>query len=182
MNLIEKKILSELMQNSRITITKIAKKVNVSREVANYKINKLVKNKVILKFVTEINTKQLGFIGSAVFINIKASKEKEFEEYLSKCGFVSWVAKLSGVWSFGLSIYGTDNEDIDNKFEQIQTEFKDSIINYRFNLHRKNHYFYERYFEEEPKKETSKCHFNKKKYLYVIQLRHEISILLVNHM
>ncbi len=151
MDKIDTDLLRILMQNSRIPITRLAKKLKISREVATYRLNKLKKDGVILNFVTEINIEKLGFVGAAVFINVKATRQKEFKQFLAETPFVSWVAELSGVWSFGLSIIGKTNKELDEKFLQIYNEFKDAIIDHRFMLHRKSSYYYEKYFGELPK-------------------------------
>lgn len=140
------KILKELVQNSRTPITRIAKRLGISREVINYRISRLQKEGTILKFVTQINYKKLGFIASAIFVKLKTNKEKEFAAFLDSCGFVSWVAELSGIWSFGFSIYGRDNSDLDKKFTIIYDKFKDEILDYRFLLHGDTNFFYEKYF------------------------------------
>jgi Lrp/AsnC family transcriptional regulator, leucine-responsive regulatory protein len=139
-------LLIQLMENSRIPITQLAKKLRVSREVATYRLSRLIRDKVILDFVTEIDTEKLGFIGAAVFINIKVTRQKEFIEYIKSTNFVSWVAELSGIWSVGLSIYGKTNEELDQKFSTIYTKFKDDIIDHRFTLHGKTKYYYSKYF------------------------------------
>lgn len=143
-------ILKELMRNSRIPIIQLAKKLRVSREVATYRLTRLIKGGIILDFVTEINVNKLGFIGSAVFVNVKATKQKEFKDFLAKTHFVSWVAELSGIWSFGFSIIGKTNEELDKKFLQIYNKFKESIIDHRFILHKKTTFYYEKYFNSLP--------------------------------
>ncbi|MFA6072707.1 MAG: winged helix-turn-helix transcriptional regulator [Candidatus Woesearchaeota archaeon] len=145
---IDKNLLRMLIENSRTPIARIAKQLRVSREVANYRLSRLRKNGVILSFVTEINTIKLGFIGAAVFVNVKATKQNDFKQFLSNQPFVSWVAELSGIWSFGFSIIGKTNEDLDSKFLQIYSQFKDDILDHRFTIHKKNTYFYEKYLEE----------------------------------
>lgn len=149
-------LLQILMQNSRILITQLAKKLKVSREVANYRLNRLKKKEIILNFVTEINLEKLGFIGAAVFVNVKATKQKEFQDFLAKTDFVSWVAELSGVWNFGFSVIGKTNEELDEKFLQIYDKFKEAIIDHRFTLHRRSLFFYEKYFGAIPKLITKK--------------------------
>ncbi len=147
MDRINRKLMAALMQNSRAPITQLAKKIGVSREVATYRLNKLISEKVILDFVAEINTEKLGYVGAAVFVNVKATRQKEFMNFLNSCDFVSWVAHLSGLWSFGFSIYGKTNEELDEKFLTIYEGFKDDIIGHRFILHRKSLFFYEKYFQ-----------------------------------
>lgn len=150
MDKINIKILAELMQNSRIPITILANKLKISREVATYRINKLKKEGIILDFVTEININKLGYVGAAVFITVKAKREEEFKKFLKECSFVSWVANLSGIWSFGLSIVAKSNEELDKKFLIIYDKFKDDIIDHRFTLHRQSLFFYEKYFDVLP--------------------------------
>lgn len=147
MNKLNQKIILELMKNSRTPVTTLAKKLKASREVITYRINKLKKDKVILNFVTEINIAKLGYVGAAVFVNVKTKKEKEFKQFLEKADFVSWVAELSGVWSFGLSIYGRSNEEIDQKFLLIYNRFKEDIIDHRITMHRRSLFYYEKYLE-----------------------------------
>jgi len=149
MDKLDKELLSELVINSRIPITKLPKKLKVSREVLTYRLNKLKRDKVILGFITYINTSRLGYIGAAIFISIKANKQKEFEDFLKNSSFVSWVAKLSGIWNFGFSIVGKTNEELDEKFLLIFHKFKNDILDHRFTLHKKSTFFYEKYFNKE---------------------------------
>lgn len=156
MDKIDTDLLRILIQNSRMPMTQLAKKLKVSREVATYRLNKLKKEGIILDFVTEINIEKLGFVGAAVFINVKATRQKEFKQFLAETPFVSWVAELSGIWGFGLSIIAKTNKELDEKFLQIYNQFKDAIIDHRFMLHRKSLYYYEKYFGELPKSITEK--------------------------
>ena len=140
-------ILSELMQNSRTSIKTIAKKLKTSREVVNYRINKLIKDKIILSFTTEINYKKLGFIAGSIYLNIEKTKQKEFIEYLSNTNYISWAVEFSGIWNFGFSIIGKTNDEIDYKFQQMYNQFKEHIINHRFTIHKNTNYFYEKFFD-----------------------------------
>ena len=156
MDKIDTNLLRILIENSRISVTLLAKKLKVSREVATYRLNRLKKEGIILDFVTEINIEKLGFVGAAVFVNVKATRQKEFKQFLAETPFVSWVAELSGIWSFGLSIIGKTNEELDDNFLQIYNKFKDAIIDHRFTLHKKTTFLYEKYFGAIPKSITEK--------------------------
>ena len=156
MDKIDTNLLRILIENSRIPVTLLAKKLKVSREVATYRLNRLKKEGIILDFVTEINIEKLGFVDAAVFVNVKATRQKEFNQFLAETPFVSWVAELSGIWSFGLSIIGKTNEELDDNFLQIYNKFKDAIIDHRFTLHKKTTFLYEKYFGAIPKSITEK--------------------------
>lgn len=146
MDKIDTKLLLALMKNARMPVTALAKRLAISREVATYRLKKLKREGIILDFVTEIDIGKLGYTGAAVFVNVKTRRESEFKQFLSTCGFVSWVAELAGVWSFGLSLYGKTNEELDEKFLILYNKFKEDITDHRFTLHRRSLYFYEKYF------------------------------------
>jgi Lrp/AsnC family transcriptional regulator, leucine-responsive regulatory protein len=146
MDKLDVKLLCALVRDSRTHLSKLAKHLKISREVVNYRINRLQKQGILQSFVTEINIGKLGYQGAAVFITVKSNAQKEFKEYLLQTSFVSWVAELAGVWSFGLSIIGKSNEEIDHRFSTIYKKFKNTIIDHRITPHRKSNFYYEKYF------------------------------------
>lgn len=141
----EKGILKELLQNSRMPLTELAKRAGISREVTTYHFNKLINNGVIHDFVTNMDLDALGYVGAAVFVNITAARQQEFEEYVTSATHVSWVAELSGRWNFGLSIFGKNNAEVDALFHDLYKLFKDDIIDHQFAMHLRTSFFYEKY-------------------------------------
>ena len=71
--------------------------------------------------------------------------EDEFKKFLRSCKFTAWVSEFSGVWSFGVGIYGKNTEEIHQRFVQIYEKFKEDIIDYRLAFHKKTQQFYEKY-------------------------------------
>lgn len=138
-------ILGQLIPNSRTSLTQLAKNIGLSREVTTYHFNKLVEKKIILDFVTSIDIEKMGFTGAAVFVNVKSGRQAEFEEYLTASPYVSWVAELSGRWNFGLSIFGRNNAEVDDRFHEIYNAFAGDIIDHQFAIHRRTQFFYEKY-------------------------------------
>lgn len=145
MDALDKKILAELMKNSRTPTTVLAKRIRASREVINYRMERMIKEGIILKFVTEINTRLLGYAASSAFINMTALKEEEFKKFITECDFTSWSGSFSGVWRFGMDIYGRSTEDIDSNFNIIYKKFKNNILSHRLTLYKKNHFMHEKY-------------------------------------
>lgn len=147
---VDRKILASLTRNSRIPLTLLAKSAGISREVATYRIKKLQEIGIILGFVTEINFEKLNFLGAAVFFTTKTNREREFREHLLKSKYISWVGEQVGIWDFGMSIFGKNAEEIDERFLSLYNSFKDIIIDHRLTLHKKNTFFYEKLFGIEP--------------------------------
>jgi len=173
MDVLDKKILLELTKDSRVPITILASKVRSSREVVSYRISNLLKNGVIKGFLSEINTSKMGFLSAALFVNIKSKREKEFEQFIKECNFTSWSGEFSGVWRFGVDIYGKSNEEIHEGFRKIYSLFKEDVIDHRLTLYKNKIFFYEKYLEgdivirEKAKKE---CNLDKKDKLILREL------------
>lgn len=118
----DKRILYELDINARIPATQLAKKIHLSREKVNYRINNLVKMGIIRKFVTMINPTKLGYSVYKMFFkfqNLSKEKEKEMISYLVKNHFIYWIASAQGRWDMNMTIFA---EDI-NHFDEILSEF-----------------------------------------------------------
>lgn len=146
MDKIDNKILVELVKDSGVPYNQLSKKCLVSREVVDYRIKKLKSKKIIHDFFTEINYKKLGFVSALFFVRIKASHEKEFIEYIKKSNFISWAGTHFGSWSLGMAIYGKNNEEVEKRFQELYIEFKDSIVDHRFEFYKTTKFFYEKYF------------------------------------
>ena len=54
-------ILRKLMEDGRKSSASISKEVDLGREIVNYKIKRLIKENLILKFVPKINEKAVNY-------------------------------------------------------------------------------------------------------------------------
>ncbi|MCK5449444.1 winged helix-turn-helix transcriptional regulator [Candidatus Pacearchaeota archaeon] len=156
MDKIDNKILVELVKNSRIPYTQLAKRCRVSREVLNYRIKNLKKKEIIHDFFTEIDAVKLGYVSALFFVRIKASREKEFIEYIKKSDFISWAGTHCGLWSLGMAIYGKNNTEIEERFQEIYIKFKEWIVDHRFEFYKTTKFYYEKYFNSTPIKKHEK--------------------------
>lgn len=130
---IDIKILKELLEDSSQHLSKIGKKVRLSRENVYYRIQNLIKRKIIRDFVTLIDYNKLGFIQYTAFIEferIEKNKEKEIIEYLQRQVQISWIGILAGNLSLTFDIYVKTNTELNNIINKILTHFKDTIGDY----------------------------------------------------
>ncbi len=122
----DQKILTELTLNSRIPINKLAKKVGISREVATYRINRLMQEKIILEFYTIIDIQRLDFSKAGCLIQFKGiskEKEKEFLDYLVKHEFVTYLGLLTGKWNLAFDIVYKDKEQLTLIIKELENKF-----------------------------------------------------------
>ena len=66
----DKKILSELELNSRISLTKLAKKVGLSRDGVKYRINNYERSGLINGYRTQVDITKLGYKANHLFIRL----------------------------------------------------------------------------------------------------------------
>lgn len=136
----DKKILYELDFNARIPFSQLAKKVGLSKQGTEYRVNNLIKKGVINGFYPIINVPKLGYFYcrmSFSFKNLTLEKEQEILNYLEKNEKVFWVFTTRGyfdllvaLWTRSLKEFilfrneflGRFSENIDKKFESLNTD------------------------------------------------------------
>src|SRR3990167_4126425 len=95
------KILYQLDLNSRQSDAEIAKKVRLNKNTVWYRINRLVENGVIRKFVTLINPVKFGKSVFKLYVRLQDVTDEawnEIKDYLISNKQVFWVTKNEGGW------------------------------------------------------------------------------------
>jgi len=91
------KILSELSNDSSISIPKLSEKINVNTSVVYSRIKRLVKNKLIKKFTIDVNDKELGYaVISLTGINMDSKQRDVVIEELFKIPGVREISEVTG--------------------------------------------------------------------------------------
>ena len=94
---IDLKILSELSNDSSISIPHLSKKINVNSSVVYSRIKRLIKRKLIERFTIEINNKELGYtVKSLTGINMDSKKRDNVIEELFKIREVREISEVTG--------------------------------------------------------------------------------------
>ena len=97
MDKIDQKILSELTNDSSISIPRLSKKINVNSSVVYSRIKRLVKKKLIKRFTIEINDKELGYgVKSLTGINMDSKQRDNVIQELFKIQGVREVSEVTG--------------------------------------------------------------------------------------
>ena len=91
------KILSELSNDSSISIPKLSEKINVNTSVVYSRIKRLVKSKLIKKFTIDVNDKELGYaVKSLTGINMESKQRDVVIEELFKIPGVREISEVTG--------------------------------------------------------------------------------------
>jgi len=148
MDIIDKKILKILSCNSRTPTSTIAKKINKSKETTNYRINKMIKDKTILSFYTNINGSKLGFSYYKILLKYKTinqTTEKSLLQFLKKNEHMIWIGNCDGEYQLMISLLTRNIKELNEFLNSLIEEFGDYLQEKEimqissFNLLNENH-------------------------------------------
>jgi DNA-binding Lrp family transcriptional regulator len=118
----DKKILAFLSEDGRMPVSEIAKKLALSRDGVNYRINRLVKLGVIKKFFPIINLKKFCFNTFHVFMLLdeleKAQHNKLISDMVNHPNTVS-VREYSDSWDIELIFIARNIKEMDEILMEI---------------------------------------------------------------
>ncbi len=130
MDVKDKKILFELENNARLSNKVIGKRIGVKPDLVRYRINNLVEEGIIQKFLTFVNFAKLGYTDYGVFVNTKKftkEKEKEFVSFVKKNQNISFFSRVGGKYDFIIGILARNVLHFNQIFSEIMNKFGDYI-------------------------------------------------------
>lgn len=131
----DRKILIELDKNSRQPDSAIAKKLGISKQVTNYRIQKLVEKGIISNFYTIINVGSLGLNSYYVFLQLEKidkNQEKELLEKINTLDYVGWLVSGTGRWDAVVLLYAESLGAFDALLSEIVNICGDHLHEYNF--------------------------------------------------
>jgi len=135
MNIKDRKILYELSKNARFSISTISKKVGLSRDIVSYRLNNMMKSRLVPGFTLFVNTSRLGFLKHIIYLKLqhlgKEEETKLVDRFVKEKDIV-WVATCSGNWDMGVIILSRNllhfNETFNKVLEICSNNLKDYTI------------------------------------------------------
>lgn len=124
-NQIDMRILKELMKNSRISVLSIARKLNITAANAQYHLSKLIRNKVINKFIPEIDYSKIGLTEFKVMINLlnPSLKQSAITKLTYKKG-VTYITKSYGKYDLEFGFVAEKVKSLFDFMTELSKEFK----------------------------------------------------------
>lgn len=128
---LDRRILYELDIDARQSAKSIAKKAKSNKDTVNYRINRLVNEKIISGFITRIDNAPVGFNVTKLclrFQDTDEKKEEEFFSFLDSLPEVAWAVQSSGRWDAILAIWNTSNFSFYKTLSKIMNRFSRNIF------------------------------------------------------
>jgi len=153
-------ILFELSLNARATITEIAKKVKLSKQVVSYRLSLLEKNKVILGYSAITNIYMLGKTHYRIFVkyqNMSSEKEEEFMNYLINHPKIVWIAYFDGDLDAAFLVWADNIREFEEVFDEVNEKYGIYFQEKYFSIATKIEYLKYKFLND--KKDTSSLIF-----------------------
>ncbi len=162
----DKKILFYLEQDARMSISKMAKLVEKSRELINYRIKKLEQNNTIKNYITRINQSYFYIGGASLTLKlryIKKQRHLEIIEYFKFHKNINWFAELCGTQDFSITFLYKNAQDLAKIISEITIFLGKDLQSHNLSLQISEYKFDRKGILEFKEKKYSKnieTHFN----------------------
>lgn len=127
------KILDLLSENATQPLYKIGESVKLSPDAVNYRIKKLLKENIILKFIPIINYSALGYTIYAILLNINnlnEKKENTLKSFLKLNKNILWAVKTIGKYNTLMYICVENTNDLHQTLIELKELFSSDIKDY----------------------------------------------------
>lgn len=148
LDLKDKKILYQLDLDSRQPNSEIAKKVQLSKDVVNYRIKRLESSGFIKGYYTVIDFSRLGYFSVRVylkFLDATPSKEKEIIDFLINNKKVFFVGEAEGPIDISFGTWVKSIYEFEDFYIDFKRKFKQHIGSERISIFTKAHHFHRAY-------------------------------------
>lgn len=136
LNMKDYRILNIFDDDPNVSLSKLAKKIRMSIQATDYRVNRLLKQKTIYSFFTLIDLGKLGYTLFRVHIKLKNANEdllKEFSKNLFEDYPTFWVAFVSGSFDIIIDIWSKNANEFEKLFSKILDKHKYLIYSYEIN-------------------------------------------------
>lgn len=125
----DKKILTILSENARITYAELSKKINLTANGIKKRIKLLEKNKIILGYGLGINLFKLGYEWYVVQIKIQNNIRTKLQEFLREHKRVLFIYQYMGLgdWDADIGIFVKQTSEVREAIIKLKEEFGEYI-------------------------------------------------------
>lgn len=132
----DKQLISELEQDSRQSITQIAKKIGVAKAVANYRLKRLIDHKFITSFDLLVDyhaIKKKLYLFQINLHNLEKNTRKEILNYLREKNIETKLF-LQGSWDLELYLWVKEPKEFYSFYDGFIEKYAEFIANKEFSI------------------------------------------------
>lgn len=103
MDLIDEKIIKELSNDSRLSMSELGRRIHLSSPAVKERVLQLEEKQIIKKYTIELNQKNYGYPISAIIeATIKNTRYDDFKEYIKSEENIDFCYRIAGAACFML--------------------------------------------------------------------------------
>jgi len=126
-------ILSELEDDARQPLSKLAKKLRISQQQLSYRLQVLKRRGILGGYYAQINFPMFGYTKYRTLVNISnytQPKEKEILSFLMQHPNVQWIVECGGKWDFLINFVAKNVIQYDSFLCHFKSAFPRQILNF----------------------------------------------------
>lgn len=123
----DKKIINELDMGARQSYSQIGRKVGLTKDTIQYRINRLEKLNVIENYFAAVDISKLGYTFYRIclkFRNLSLNKEKEIIKHLKSHISVGWISIFSGRWDIIMGILARNMVEFEEILSPLLSKYE----------------------------------------------------------
>jgi DNA-binding Lrp family transcriptional regulator len=158
----DRKILYELDVDSRQPNSELARKAGISKQVAGFRIKRLMKERLVSSFFTVIDISRLGFTIHKNFLrlqNLNREKESELIAFLKGNPNVVWLASCDGKYDLAFGTWARDMEYLDRTLMELNRRFGEFVSERQIATIIRGEYFFRDYLISKKEPSASRKSF-----------------------
>lgn len=155
-------ILKQLLEDGRKSSASISKEIDLGREIVNYRIKRLIKENLIVKFIPKINEIAMNYQEYIILLKLNLDDEVSRDEFIKDHignKYIIWIVKSESGWDLIVRLYAQSIDEFKEKLSEILESFSDVLANYYTIITSseikecENDIILDKLFKEKPKKD-----------------------------
>ncbi|MFP4402309.1 MAG: winged helix-turn-helix transcriptional regulator [Candidatus Nanoarchaeia archaeon] len=129
----DKLILKQLLNDGRKTSASISKDIDLGREIINYRIKRLVKENLIVKFVPKLHEGSQAYKEYIILLKLKLEDSISKDQFIKNTignKYLVWVLKSNEGWDLIVKLYALSVEEFQAKLAEILELFSEVLAKY----------------------------------------------------
>jgi DNA-binding Lrp family transcriptional regulator len=130
---IDAKILKVLATEARCSIINLAEKTKLTRDIINYRMKKLTKDKILMQYRTYPNLEVIGINLYKIIIrtkNFDKAAENKIKSYIALGKKSVQLLKLIGSWDLEIEYEASNEDELYKYLNDLRKQFADIIRDY----------------------------------------------------
>ena len=144
LDLIDKKLIYTLDLDARMPLSKIAKKLRVSKQVVKYRLDNLVSKGIIRGFYADINSSKLGleiYMIYFKFHKMPLTIEKKFIKHMCSQKGIGVNISINGKWDYMVDLWAKSPVHFKKQYQEIMKDYEQYIKNKQIIIETDFYYF-----------------------------------------